>query len=409
MFTSETDSLNSNISKLQNYLLLKIHNLLDRYSHSDKDSSSLANIMIEVKFYGLIRTSKLPRALPMYNSDLLDILKKNDIKYLKNTSKLLPNSGDINLFGELLDINKKELVIEQIKKRNPKILDSDIINILDNTNSEYYSKSINNEQFFIVVNRTQSSNNDNFINMGVIYNQDGYLVDKFTDQYKLDALNTYTRKIGNISNDFNLGVDKTTRKILKFDPIPNSYPKEYYDTINNKFGSFDIETYEESNGVFKPYALGFSFYSGKHEVFYLDETNLNSDLLFDRCFEAMLTSKYKNHIFYLHNLAKFDIVYILKYLNPYLLEGKASKYKVELLNKDDNIISMKITSKTGSIKLVDSYKILTDSLANLNNCKFYLFFPFYGGRTRNLYYFIFTTFFIFPFVSARIRPFLIHF
>jgi len=47
----------------------------------------------------------------------------------------------------------------------------------------------------------------------------------------------------------------------------------------------------------------------------------------------MLKEKYRGHTFYVHNLANYDLVFILKFLNPYLLKNE--QYKVQLINKND--------------------------------------------------------------------------
>lgn len=67
-------------------------------------------------------------------------------------------------------------------------------------------------------------------------------------------------------------------------------------------------------------------------MYYLDE-NLDQNKLFENCLSDMLKEKYRGHTFYVHNLANYDLVFILKFLNPYLLKNE--QYKVQLINKND--------------------------------------------------------------------------
>lgn len=102
-----------------------------------------------------------------------------------------------------------------------------------------------------------------------------------------------------------------------------------------------METYTNFNGETFPYALGFSSHMTKEQqMFYIDK-DLNHNKLFVDCFRLMLTEKYRGHTFFVHNLAGFDIVYIMKFLNPYILNE--TEYKVDLIAREDAVISIKIS------------------------------------------------------------------
>jgi hypothetical protein len=107
----------------------------------------------------------------------------------------------------------------------------------------------------------------------------------------------------------------------------------------------------------------------------------------------MLSEKYNNYIFYIHNLGRFDIVFILKTL----LKTNSiypDKYSYNLNFREDLILSIeistKIKGKTYTIKLVDSYNLLNSSLSDL--CKTFdtetkkSFFPYNFVNRKTLFY-----------------------
>lgn len=116
--------------------------------------------------------------------------------------------------------------------------------------------------------------------------------------------------------------------------------------------TLDIETVLQ-NGKHVPYL--FSFYDGvnKYSFFEKEPTNL---------FKTMLLSKYRGRTVYAHNLSRFDIVFLFKHLAK--LQNKG--YKVNILKKDDKIISITIVKgKNTCITLKDSLLLLPSSLDKL--------------------------------------------
>lgn len=91
----------------------------------------------------------------------------------------------------------------------------------------------------------------------------------------------------------------------------------------------------DDNNEAKVYALG--FYTKQHgcHTFYIKET-LDSDELIMRCLDSMICNKYDDYIFYVHNLGKFDIYFLLSAL------VKSDKYKFEFLSRDSLILSITI-------------------------------------------------------------------
>jgi len=139
------------------------------------------------------------------------------------------------------------------------------------------------------------------------------------------------------------------------------------------------------------YAIGF-YVQGDLQCFYIDK-NKNSDNLIISCLDGMLVEKYNGYTFYVHNLRKFDIYFILHALikvdNVY---PNKYQFKDNIVYRDGDIISIKISTKingkTYSIKLVDSLLLLQSSLDKL--CKTFntnvkkTYFPYTFVNKHNL-------------------------
>lgn len=223
----------------------------------------------------------------------------------------------------------------------------------------FEKKASNNKNYIIEV----SSNPELVHNSGAIYTSKGNLLYKFEDSKLSD--NSFIRKSGQVKTVYADGII-TQRKLIKnFPPISNKYPERKFDFVPGRFGSFDIETYKVSEGLYMPYALGFySHYTKELKTFYIDD-KFNHDQLFTDCFDSILKDKYTGHIFYVHNMAGFDIVYILKYLNPYI--ANKEKYSVDIFSRDDKVLYIKIglLNSPRYFTLVDSYFILNERLDKL--------------------------------------------
>uniref|UniRef100_UPI00397B4606 DNA polymerase n=1 Tax=Salmonella sp. SAL4457 TaxID=3159912 RepID=UPI00397B4606 len=79
--------------------------------------------------------------------------------------------------------------------------------------------------------------------------------------------------------------------------------------------------------------------------------------------EALLRRKYRGYIVYAHNLSKFDLIFLFKYLAKlWMFDG----YKVTPIFKDGAAISIVVTNNNGvSLTFRDSYLILPSSLKTL--------------------------------------------
>lgn len=197
---------------------------------------------------------------------------------------------------------------------------------------------------------------------------------------------TFSRKIGSLSfticeNNYLLNKEKKQydKKVRSFNqnmdlkPILPKTQKIEPNDRDNRFGTLDLETFKDEDGISKVYALGFySQIEPKLNIFYLTEIeSYDSHLLVLNCINAMLRPKYNNYIFYVHNLAKFDVIfihsvllkanedigydyYILKYI---MRDDEMIKLTIKIINNNNKIVS--------KISLVDSLNLLNNSLEKL--------------------------------------------
>uniref|UniRef100_UPI0031F372AF hypothetical protein n=1 Tax=Russula emetica TaxID=152958 RepID=UPI0031F372AF len=168
--------------------------------------------------------------------------------------------------------------------------------------------------------------------------------------HKIDE-NTFIRSIKNKKYTFKnknvmlLTIDKSVNFIKQL--IPNN-------KINNKFITFDIETYVK-DGIMIPFVI--SWYDGEIKSSYFindfkDHINMIKSALND-----IMVKKYDNYQIYLHNLAGFDGIFLLKILT------ELGKIKPIIHNKD--IISIGFKFNNFNITFKDSLQMLIVSLRNL--------------------------------------------
>jgi DNA polymerase type B, organellar and viral len=125
----------------------------------------------------------------------------------------------------------------------------------------------------------------------------------------------------------------------------------------NNFITLDIETYIDNNTLI-PYLI--SFYDGKISLsFWIGDYENVENMILD-CLKSIFIRKYNGYKVYVHNLAKFDIIFLLKYLVKIV--------NVQPVIHNDRIISLKINyGKNGEyqIEFKDSYLLLISSLKDL--------------------------------------------
>ena len=268
-----------------------------------------------------------------------------------------------------------------------------------NDNSKFYLINHQNRQFIIIVDII--NNNKVFKRC---FNKFGDLITEATDT--LLPNNNLRRESGNFTTILNNNEIIFSERKINFNSIKSDFKlSEDTGLPNTNIGVMDLETYEV-DGIAKCYAIG--FYSSIDEntkTFYINK-DLDSVELINRCFEEILRPKYKDTIFYIHNLGRFDAPFILKSLTLYNKTDQGSKnpYILNSINRDANILKLtvkrKFDNKVRTVKIQDSAAILPRNLRDL--CKDYNveiikgYFPydfttkdtlFYIGKTPDINYY----------------------
>jgi hypothetical protein len=161
--------------------------------------------------------------------------------------------------------------------------------------------------------------------------------------------------------------------------------------INNII-TLDIETYGTKELI--PYLI--SFYDGK-KSYSFDLTDYNSiDLMMEACFKELFVRKYNKYQVYVHNLTKFDIIFLLKYLvkhvsiNPLIHRGRIIQLSINygpdlqynLTFKDSYLILLASLEKLCKAFNVETIKSIFPHLfVNKDNLN-------YIGEVPNIKYFI---------------------
>ena len=124
--------------------------------------------------------------------------------------------------------------------------------------------------------------------------------------------------------------------------------------ITNKFLVLDIETFVQNNTLI-PYLI--CFYDGKNTYsFGLWDYKSSEQMILD-CLKSIFIRKYNGYNIYVHNLAKFDIIFLLKYLVKIV--------NVQPVIQNSRIISLGINygkNNEYNIQFKDSYLILLNLL-----------------------------------------------
>ena len=131
-------------------------------------------------------------------------------------------------------------------------------------------------------------------------------------------------------------------------------------SLSNKIGTIDFETYgiNQGFGVHQVYAAGFAI-KGKTELFYV-ESDESSESFINRFFLNIFNNNNLNdYTLYIHNLGRFDSVFIIKSL---LLNKDIN---ITPIWKDNSILSLTINYLNVKITLLDSLQLIPESLENI--------------------------------------------
>jgi hypothetical protein len=362
--------------------------LKDRYSII-KDRLHYYELKYEIDEFNIIQFLYVPNnsyeklKLKNVNKENLDkgIVNVQKTKTLFNNN-LLPLSINEIHYGEKLTFtvndNKQvsSLFINDIDFLSTVRQVSDAQSPLNfSSSTRFYLYSVNKSKQYIIsvedINSNQSIKN--------VYDLQGYkVIDNIIDT-KLSG-NSFTRQMGNVKFEFTY--DKVSKKyinvslpLLKYKPEKKHQKFSTNSMVNNSIGSFDIETFIDSDGVPKVYALGFSTLNMLNEgkepyLYYLKDNGNTPEEIVLNCINDMLKSPNDDHIYYTHNLGGYDVVFLLKILWDYNKKSGHEYYKLKTILRDNKILKLTIQVKINTvykrIVLIDSYNLLTDNLDSLS-------------------------------------------
>lgn len=158
-------------------------------------------------------------------------------------------------------------------------------------------------------------------------------------------------------------------------------------SLNNKVGTIDLETYGSNLGLgyHQTYAAGFSI-KDKTQLFYIEQGETSNEFVHSFfCSIFTYSENLNNYVFYVHNLGRFDSIFIIKSLTKY------DKFSVTPTWKDNSILSVTIKYlDKKKIILLDSLRLILDNLENILK-SFYCKvkkgkFPYKAVNERSLFY-----------------------
>ena len=177
----------------------------------------------------------------------------------------------------------------------------------------------------------------------------GDLVYEYTD-IKIDD-STFVRNLENKKFTFKnselilLTIDKSVKFIQ---------PLLLLGELTNKFITMDIETFVK-DGIHIPYCI--SWYDGNHCFSYYLTNFKDSDSMIIQAIKELMVKKYNNYKVYIHNLARFDGIFLLRIL--------ANLGECKPIIHNEKIISINFKYKDYDISFRDSKQLLIRSLRDL--------------------------------------------
>lgn len=195
--------------------------------------------------------------------------------------------------------------------------------------------------------------------IGVVYKK-GQEYFKFKDKEIIKVKNTFQRIIGNNILHIENG------EIIKLETIINSkliQPAKRDIIKNNNIGTFDFECYLDDKNEFKVFVCWWSTAKESKSYYLLDYPN--SESMMDN-FVNDLINKYPGFTFYGHNMGKFDINFLLKFLHRNLnIKFSFRDGKILSVAGSKTILNQKGKKIKKLLTFKDSYLILPSSLDNL--------------------------------------------
>lgn len=161
------------------------------------------------------------------------------------------------------------------------------------------------------------------------------------------------------NHEFYIKNEENVLKCTRF-KIDHLKPLKLEKKITNKYLTLDIETMVV-DGKHIPYCI--CYFDGKNKYsFYLSNYSNYSEMMQDMLF-TLLKNKYSGHVFYVHNLSKFDGIFLLN-----ALTSINKDIKIEPILRNGNMMNIKIKYGPNlkyNISFRDSYLMMPMSLKKL--------------------------------------------
>lgn len=245
----------------------------------------------------------------------------------------------------------KEIVNTELKLQNFKNTN---LPISMNPN-DYGTIIIQNELNYIIQdNQGQTINLSKYDDHNEVeFFRNGVSLIKFTDTFI--SKNKFMRIIDNKKYWFENNKEILFTSEMKTKFISKTMPAK---KLVNNFITLDIETFVHNNTL-TPYLI--CYYDGRNSYSYWLGNYPNVEQMILDCLSSILIRKYNGFSIYMHNMAKFDIIFLLKYLvkignlQPVIHNGR--------------IISLTLNYGADNkykLEIKDSYLLLLSSLDNLS-------------------------------------------
>ena len=244
-----------------------------------------------------------------------------------------------------------------------------IIKIINVQNGEIYVVQNSLDQI-VMISKFKNHNEVEFFKSGIS-------LIKFKDEFISE--NKFVRIIDNKKFYFENNKQVLFTKEIKTKFISNINKSK---NLLNNFITLDIETYIQDNTLI-PFLI--CIYDGKNRLAFGLWDYENVELMILDCLKSILTRKYNGYKIYIHNMAKFDVIFLLKYLIKIA--------HVQPVIHNGRIISLTINygkNNEYQLEFKDSYLILLNSLSRLTknfkveNLK--TIFPYFFVNENNLDY-----------------------
>jgi len=252
-------------------------------------------------------------------------------------NEIIPNKNTFNLNVNSVVINNIKLPISMNHENY-----GQLSRTIDIENGELFILH-NNRGEIIMFSKFNKFNEVEFL-------KNGNSLIKFKDEIISD--NKFIRIIDNKKYYFENGKQFLLTKEMKSKFISKTSKSK---TNKNNFITLDIETYIKNN-ILTPFCV--SIYDGKKiSNFYLTNYK-NVDELIITALKSIMIRKYNGYNVYMHNMAKFDIIFLFKY---FLKLGL-----VKPIIHNNRIILIDFKFEKYNLKFKDSLLLLVNSLSKLS-------------------------------------------